>query len=88
MTSKFKKLAAVTALSLSFAGPSFAMEQELNMLTGAVFNSLTKMQMDVANMANLTLGEINIINSIMHGGDSESEKQNKISTILRNAAER
>lgn len=88
MTSTFKKLAAATALSLSVASPGFAMEQELNSLTGAVFNALTQMQMDVAQIANLTLGEINVINSIMHGGDSEGEKERQITNILRKAAER
>ena len=88
MTSTFKKIAAATALTVSFAAPSFAMEQELNMLTGTVYNALTSMQMDVADITFLTLGEINTINSIMHSGDTEGEKERLISNILRKANER
>lgn len=88
MTYTLKKIAAAAALSLSVASPGFAMEEELNMLTGAVYNDLTVMNMDAADIANLTLGEINTINAIMHAGDTDSEKRRKISNILRKAAER
>jgi len=79
---------AATLMMIGTLSPAVAMEQELNQLTGAVYNGLTSMQMDVADITNLTLGEINRINSIMFSGDSESEKKNKISNILRLAAER
>jgi hypothetical protein len=45
------------------------MDQVLKMLTGAAFDDLTKMQMDVANIANLTLAKIN---AIMHSGGARS----------------
>ena len=88
MTHTFKKFAAASALALAVAVPASAMQQELNMLTGAVYNGLTSMQMDVADITELTLGEINTINAIMHSGDTESEKKRLISNILRKAAER
>ena len=88
MTSTFKKLAAATVLSLSVASPALAMEEEVNMLTGSIFNMLSAMDMDTASMVNLTLGEINTISNIVHSGDSESEKEAKIGAILRNASER
>ena len=88
MTSSLKRLAAATAISLSFMGPSFAMQSEVDMLTGTIFNMLTAMNMETASMTNLTLGEINAISSIVHGGDTEAEKQAKIGAILRRASER
>jgi hypothetical protein len=88
MFSNFKKITAATAISLALASPSFAMESELNMLTGTVFNTLSAMNMETASMSNLTLGEVNTITSIVHSGDSESEKKSKIGAILRRASDR
>ena len=88
MTSKIKKIAAATALSLAVAAPAAAMEDEVNMLTGSIFNMLSSRDMDTASMVNLTLGEINTISAIVHSGDSEAEKESKIGAILRRASER
>lgn len=79
---------AATIMMIGTLSPAFAMEQELNQLTGAVYHGLTSMQMDAADITNLTLGEINLINAIMFSEDNESEKQRKISNILRQASER
>lgn len=88
MISNIKKTIAATALGLAVASPAIAMEDEVNMLTGSVFNMLSSMQMDTASMINLTLGEVNTISNIVHSGDNESEKRSKIGAILRRAAER
>lgn len=88
MFSNFKKIAAVAALSFAVASPSVAMESEVNMLTGSIFNMLSARDMDTASMSNLTLGEINLISTIVNSGDTESEKQAKIGAILRRASER
>lgn len=79
---------SATIMMIGTLSPAFAMEQELNQLTGAVYHGLTSMQMNTADITDLTLGEINLINSIMFSGDSETEKQQKISNILRQAEER
>ena len=88
MISRFTKIATAAALSFAVVNPSFAMEDEVNMLTGSIFNMLSVRNMDTASMSNLTLGEINEISNIVHGGDTESEKQSKIGAILRRASER
>lgn len=80
--------AAAAILAISVAAPAAqAMEQELNAVTGAVYNSLNNMQMDLTNIQSLRLSDIQRINSIMHGGDTESQKRNKINNILRQAGE-
>ena len=88
MISRLKKVAAAAILSTAVVSPSFAMEDEVNMLTGSIFNMLSIRNMDTASMSNLTLSEINEISSIVHGGDTESEKDAKIGAILRRASER
>ena len=88
MISRLKKIATAAALSVAAVSPSFAMENEVNMLTGSIFNMLSIRNMDTASMNNLTLHEINQISSIVHSGDTESEQDAKIGAILRRAAER
>lgn len=88
MISRLKTIATAAALSVAAVSPSFAMEDEVNMLTGSIFNMLSIRNMDTAAMANLTLHEINQISSIVHSGDTESEQDAKIGAILRRAAER
>ena len=73
---------------LAAAPSAFAMQDELNALTGAGYNGLNSMQMDLAGIDDLTLAEIHAIDQIMSGGDTESEKRSKINNILRKAAER
>ena len=79
---------AAAALMLAAAPSAFAMQAELNALTGSVYNGLNSMQMDLAGINDLTLAEIHTINLIMSGSESEGEKRNKINNILRKAGER
>ena len=89
MKMKLASLATAAALSLSVMAPAAnAMSSEVNALTGAVYNSLNSMQMDLAAIQDLTLRDIQDIDQIMSSGDSESEKRNKINTILRKAGDR
>ena len=89
MTRTLTALATAAALTMSVAVPAAnAMQAELNALTGSVYNGLNSMQMDLANINDLTLADIHMIDQIMHGGDTESEKRNKINNVLRKAAER
>lgn len=84
---KLTTLAAAAVISLSAMAPSaFAMGSELNALTGAVYNGLNSMQMDLASINALSLSDIQRIDQIMTSGDSESDKRQKINLILRNAA--
>ena len=85
---KLTTLATAAALSLSAMAPSaFAMGSELNALTGAVYNGLNSMQMDLATINDLSLRDIQRIDQIMSSGDSESDKRQKINLILRKAGE-
>ncbi|MFY0624635.1 MAG: hypothetical protein JXQ89_23420 [Pelagimonas sp.] len=84
MKTTFTALATATVIAVSAVSAS-AMSNELNSLTGAVYNSLSKMQMDLTGIENLTLKDIQRIQTIMHGGDNENEKRQQINTILRKA---
>ncbi|MCV6592610.1 MAG: hypothetical protein OIF48_06645 [Silicimonas sp.] len=86
---KLTAIATAATLGLMALVPAAqAMESELNALTGAVYNELNGMQMDLAEINDLTLGDIHAIKLIMSGGDSEGEKRNKINSILRKAGQR
>lgn len=86
---KLTAIATAAALSLSVLAPAAnAMSSELNALTGAVYNGLNSMQMDLAMINDLTLADIHAIDQIMASGDSESEKRNKINSILRAAGKK
>lgn len=80
-------LTTATILSLS-AMSATAMEQEINSLTGAVYNSLNGMQMDLTGIESLTLLDIRKIQTIMGSGDTESEKRSQINNLLRKANNR
>ncbi len=86
---KLTAIATAAALTMSVMAPAAnAMGSELNALTGAVYNDLNSMQMDLAMIQDLTLKEIREIDQIMAGGDTDSEKRNRINNILRRAGER
>ena len=89
MKKKLTTLATAAALSLSVMAPAAnAMMSEVNALTGAVYNGLNSMQMDLAMIQDLTLQDIQQIDQIMSSGDTESEKRNKINLILERAGKR
>ena len=82
-------LATAAALSLTVMAPvANAMSSEVNALTGAVYNGLNSMQMDLAMIQDLTLADIHAIDQIMSSSDTESEKRNKINLILDRAGKR
>lgn len=83
MTRTLKTYATAAVLAFAMVPSAFAMEQELNALTGSVYRALNNMQMDLAGINDLTLNDINLIAQIMNGGDTESEKRNQINNILR-----
>jgi len=84
MKRKFTALAAAAALSLTLAAPAAnAMQQEFNMLTGAVYNSLSQMGLPTDNIQNLTLSEIAQIQLILTGGGSDGTKKNQVQAILK-----
>ena len=89
MKRKLTALATAAALSLTVMAPAAnAMMSEVNALTGAVYNGLNSMQMDLAMIQDLTLQDIQQIDQIMSSGDTESEKRNKINLILERAGKR
>ena len=82
-------LATAAAPSLTVMAPAAnAMMTEVNALTGAVYNGLNSMQMDLAMIQDLTLADIHAIDQIMSSGDTETEKRNKINLILDRAGKR
>ncbi|MEM7719455.1 MAG: hypothetical protein AAF222_09635 [Pseudomonadota bacterium] len=89
MTRNIMTLATVAMLSLSAAVPAVAMENEHNMLVGAVFNQVKRLDLDTTNIDKLTLGEIAEIRSVL-SGDSMSEAQQKVfvKSVLDDAADR
>jgi len=68
-------LATVATLSLGFTGPSFAMENEVNMLTGSIYHSLRSMGLPTENIGNLTLAEIVLIKTLLDGDEGMGTKQ-------------
>ena len=89
MKRNFTALATAAALSLTVMAPvANAMSSEVNALTGAVYNGLNSMQMDLAMIQDLTLADIHAIDQIMSSSDTESEKRNKINLILDRAGKR
>lgn len=76
-------LATVATLSLGFAGTSFAMGNELNMLTGSVYNELRSMGLPTENIDKLTLGQVALIKSLIEEEGMGSTQ--KIKKILSDA---
>jgi hypothetical protein len=80
--------AALTAATLGAAAPAaMAMEQEVNMLTGAVYNALQTQGYDTTHVDRLTLNEIVQIRQLMTMTDDTNEGQ-RIELILERAADR
>ncbi len=76
MTRNILALATAATLALGAAAPSFAMENEHNMLVGAVYNELTRLGVDTSGINDLTLGQIAQLRAVL-SGDSMSEQQQK-----------
>jgi len=78
-------LATVATLSLGISAPmADAMEMELNMLTGAVYNSLRSMGLPTDNIDKLTLSQITTIKFLIEGEDGMGKVQ-QIKKILADA---
>ncbi|MEO0918524.1 MAG: hypothetical protein AAFY31_16325 [Pseudomonadota bacterium] len=89
MTRNIIALATVAMLSLGAVAPAVAMENEHNMLVGAVFNEVKRLNLDTSNIDKLTLREIAEIRSAL-SGDSMSEAQQKVfvKSVLDEAGDR
>lgn len=81
MTRKLLALAVASTMALTAAPAVNAMEG-LNMLTGAVFNSLRAMNLPTDNIDQLTLAQIAQIKNLVDGGESEGTKRQRIKVIL------
>jgi len=68
---------AATAATTSLPTSAIAMENEYNMLTGAVYNSLRQFGVETDNIDQLTLQEIAELRTIL-SGDSMSEEQKRV----------
>ncbi len=83
MKNTIATLATVATLSLGFAGSAFAMENELNMLTGSVYNALRSMDLPTENIGNLTLAQITQIQAFL----DQEEGMGRVQQIKKILAE-
>ena len=79
---KLKTLALATAASLTVAASANAMDQEFNMLTGAVFNALVQLDVPTDGIQDLTLGQIATIKAILDSDDADNVKKQRVSNII------
>ena len=80
---KLKLIALATAATMTF-GAVNAMEVEHQMITDAVYNVLDQLNVDTANVGDLTLNQIAQIRAIVGGEESESEKRQRVEAIINN----
>jgi len=77
--------AALTlGLSAAHAQEDMAMSQGFNMLTGAVYNSLSAQGFDTSNINDLSLSEIALIRNLLTEEMGSNERQ-RIEQILETA---
>ncbi len=74
---------AATAAATSLPTSAIAMENEHNMLVGAVYNSLRQFGVETDNIDQLTLQEIVELKTILSGDSmSEAQKRTQIEALL------
>lgn len=84
-------LAAATAIALGLgtlgaaAQDDMSMEQGFNMLTGAVYNALSREGFDTTNIDKLSLAEIALIRQFLSADMGGNERQ-QVQKILDDAA--
>jgi len=79
MKTKLFALAVAAALTAPMAQ---AMEDEFNMLTGAVYNALRAHGIDTTNVDQLTLHEVGIIKNLLDSGDMDGPTRKRIEKLL------
>ncbi len=77
-------ITTMAMLSLGGAGASFAMQDELNMLTGALYNELRSMDLPTDNIGNLSLAQIVQIQAFINQEEGMGRIQ-QIKKILNDA---
>lgn len=84
MKKTFAALATAATMATGFAPAAHAMSDELMMITGQLFNILQQYDVPVERMSELTLDEINRVNLIVHGGDSDGEIRAQLMRLIEN----
>ena len=81
---KTSMLALALAAGIGAAGTNaaVAMDQEFNMLTGAVYHALKAEGFDVTNIDKLSLAEIAQIKNLLSEDQMDSNARLKINTML------
>lgn len=76
--------AFVTAATLAMGSvpAAHAMDQEFNMLTGAVFNALSALNVDTSGISDLSLRQIAQIKGILDSDDTENLKKTRVEAIM------
>lgn len=83
MTRKLASLATAAIVSVSAVPAAHAMEMELNMLTGAIYNALRAYNISADEMMSLTLSQVGQIKGCMGSGESEGEIKACIQAAIR-----
>lgn len=78
------KAVAVAAALITAAVPTFAMESEVNELTGKLYNTLASRGISTEGLQDLTMAEILQIEQILANGDSNGEMVSAVRSILKN----
>ena len=82
MSKTLRAIALGAVLATTGAVSTSAMEQEFNMLTGAVYNALKLNGFDTAKIDTLTLSEIAEIKNLLEGDDMGNAARSRINKIL------
>lgn len=83
MIRKFAALVTAGALTFGAVAPAVAMDQELNMLMGAVYFDLKRLGVDTDSIENLTLAQLAEIRAVTSGSSmDESTAKTRVENII------
>ena len=74
--------ATIIGFSAMTATSAFSMADELNSLTGAIHNQLKLRGVSDIEIDNLTIAQIRRLQVVLHNGDSVSEMNSQIKSII------
>ena len=77
-------LATVALLALPGAASAQSMGQGFDMLTSALVNEFTRMDISLGLLDDATLGELAAVRNVLNSDDSDGQKKGQIEAILKN----
>lgn len=81
---RYLSAAALSAMLVGISAPALALDPELNMLTGKVYNELAIRDIDTSTIQDLTVGQLAAIKAVLDSDDSEGKKTSRIKAIMAN----